>query len=122
MFSHAAPVLPVDNAVASAEFYRDQLGFQIEFMHGDPPYYAIVSRDNAVTIHFSEREDTSKKIHPCSVYIFVNDVEAVYEEYKSKGMKMFSPPEDQDYGMREFELRDLNGHFLVFGQELVIPE
>jgi uncharacterized protein YecE (DUF72 family) len=105
MFSHAAPVLPVDNAVASAEFYRDQLGFQIEFMHGDPPYYAIVSRDNAVTIHFSEREDTSKKIHPCSVYIFVNDVEAVYEEYKSKGMKMFSPPEDQDTRARHTRMK-----------------
>jgi uncharacterized glyoxalase superfamily protein PhnB len=120
LFSHAAPILAVDNAVETATYYKDKLGFTIEFLYGDPPYFAIVSRDDAVSIHLSEREDTSTKIPPSSVYIFVDDVDAVYAEYKAKGLKIFAAPEDQDYGMREFELSDLNGHFLIFGQALAV--
>lgn len=117
-FLKCASVLPVDDAVATAEFYRDTLGFEIAFTWGDPPYYAIVARGDGVGIHLSEREDTSRRIQPCSVYIFVDDVDAVYEEYKTNGLEMFAPPEDQEYGMREFEVRDMNGHFLTFGQRL----
>src|SRR6185437_3843486 len=43
----AIPVLYVSDAQASAAFYRDQLGFAIEFLHGQPPFYASVSRDEA---------------------------------------------------------------------------
>jgi uncharacterized glyoxalase superfamily protein PhnB len=117
LFAHAAAVLPVDNVVTTAEFYRDKFGFDLVYMRGDPPYYAIMRRAG-VGIHFSEREDTRTKIQPISVYIYVSDVDAVYEKCQSKGLEMFLPPEDQEYGMREFEVSDLNGHFLVFGQEL----
>ena len=118
LFLTSASVLPVDNALETAKFYRDKLGFEIAFAWGEPPHYAIVTRDESVGIHFSEREDTSIKMQPCNVYIFVEDVGAVYEEYKSKGLEIFAPPEDQDHGMREFEVQDMNGHFLTFGQEL----
>ena len=109
-------MLTVDNATETAEYYQDKLGFTISFLWGEPPYYAIVGRDDIVSLHFSEREDTTKPIAPSHVYVFVADVNAVYEEYKAKGLKIFSPPEDQEYGMREFEIVDPNGHFLTFGQ------
>jgi uncharacterized glyoxalase superfamily protein PhnB len=116
-FRFAAPVFPVDDATETAEFYRTTLGFSIERLYGDPPYYAIVSRDG-VEIHLSEREDTSTPIERCAVYIYVDDADALYEEFAGKGLKMFAPPEDQDNGMREFELTDNSGHFLMFGQRI----
>jgi uncharacterized glyoxalase superfamily protein PhnB len=117
MFSHAVPVLPVDNLRATIEFYEKTLGFGTSFVHGDPPYYGIVRRGEGASVHFSEREDTSKPIVPCTVYVFVTDVDAVYKEFNDRGIDIFLPPEDQQYGMREFELADNNGHFLIFGQE-----
>jgi len=116
-FIHAAPVLPVDDINETIRFYRETLGFAVDFVYGDPPYYAIARRGEMVTVHFSEREDTSKPITPCNVYIFVEDVDALYSEYSERGIEMFSGPETQEWGMREFELPDLNGHFLTFGQE-----
>jgi uncharacterized glyoxalase superfamily protein PhnB len=113
----AAPVLPVDNAAQTAEYYRVTLGFTIERLEGDPPYYAIVQRDG-VLVHLSEREDTSKPIERCSAYIYVSDADALYEEYRRIGIEMFAPPENQDNEMREFELSDMNGHFLTFGQKI----
>src|SRR5262245_39498990 len=44
----AIPVIFVRNVTASAHFYRDKLGFQIDFLHGLPPFYGAVSRDGAV--------------------------------------------------------------------------
>ena len=86
------------------------------FKWGKPPYYAIVKRGEAVSVHLSEREDTREKIQPRSIYVFVSDVDALYREYESGGLEMFSPPTDYEYGMREFEVRDNSGHFLTFGQ------
>jgi catechol 2,3-dioxygenase-like lactoylglutathione lyase family enzyme len=107
--------LTVDDAQKTTEFYRDVLGFQIERSLGNPPYYVVVRRDG-VAIHFSEREDVTVKIQPCHVYVLVSDVDAVYQELDSKGVRLFSPPENSDHGMREFEATDPNGHFLTFGQ------
>jgi catechol 2,3-dioxygenase-like lactoylglutathione lyase family enzyme len=32
---------------ASCDFYTDKLGFAVDFVYGDPPFYAQVTRDNA---------------------------------------------------------------------------
>lgn len=116
LFEDVSPVLPVDDLGAALAFYRDRLGFDDSFQWGEPPYYAIVKRGQGVSIHLSEREDMSVEIQPRVVYVFVSDVDAVYEEYHARGLEMFSPPTNQDYGMREFEVRDNSGHFLIFGQ------
>lgn len=118
VFLNSSTVLPVDDVLKTAEFYRDKLGFEIAFLDDDPPNYAIVTRGDGVGIHFSQREDTSTKIHPCNIYIFVEGIDAVYAEYEAKGIEIFAPPADHDHGMREFELRDIDGHFLTFGQEI----
>lgn len=115
-FLRCASVLPVDNLVETIQFYREKLGFETSLTYGNPPHYAIVRRGEGASVHLSEREDSTESIHPCSLYIFVTHVDAVYAEYNAKGLRIFAPPEDTQYGMREFELSDLNGHFLTFGQ------
>ena len=115
LFMDSAAVLPVDNLAAALEFYEEKLGFKAVYTYGEPPHYAILIR-NDVSIHLTEREDTSTKIQPHSVYVYVTNVDAIYKEYKSNKIEMFSPPEDQDYGMREFEVADNSGHFLRFGE------
>jgi hypothetical protein len=43
----ALPVVFVSNVQTSAAFFRDKLGFAIDFLHGHPPFYASVSRGAA---------------------------------------------------------------------------
>src|SRR5262245_42294371 len=45
--ARAIPVVFVADVQASAAFYRDSLGFSIDFLHGEPPFYGSVSRDDA---------------------------------------------------------------------------
>lgn len=110
-------MFPVDNVAETSEHYQKTLGFKVTLFYGNPPYYAVVERDG-VEIHLSEREDTSTPLERCAVYIYVDDADALYAEFEAKGVEMFSPPENQDNGMREFELTDNSGHYLMFGQRL----
>jgi hypothetical protein len=41
------PVVFVSDVRVAAEFYRDQLGFAIDFLHGYPAFYGSVTRDEA---------------------------------------------------------------------------
>lgn len=112
----ASAVLAADNLQDTLDWYAEKLGFSAKFTWGDPAFFAIVQRDR-VAIHLSEREDTSKPIAPATLYIFCADVDALYAEYHNNEVEIFQPPQDMEYGMREIDVRDVNGHFLTFGQE-----
>jgi len=46
-FLGVVPILFVRDVTKAAAFYVDRLGFQIDFLHGNPPFYASVSRDRS---------------------------------------------------------------------------
>jgi uncharacterized glyoxalase superfamily protein PhnB len=110
-FVQGAPVLHVRDVAAAAAFYRDLLGFTWDF--GDESY-AVVWRDNAA-IHF-----VRDVVDPTGVHLFhwVKDVDAYYREVVKRGAEVSDKPSDQTYGIREFELRDVNGVRVVFGQDI----
>ncbi len=112
----AAPVFVAKDVVKSAEYYRDVLGFKIEFLYGNPPFYAGVERDG-VLIHLQAARETKRQPGHSSLYVFVTEVDALYEELKAKGAKILKPPQDYAYGMRDFDIDDLDGNHLGFGQE-----
>ncbi len=118
LFSHCANILPVKDIVRSIEFYKDKLGFEVNFTWNDPVEYAVLKRGD-VGIHLSQREGCSDEQPTRSaIYIFVYDVDAVYEEFLARKIELPSPPVDQVYRMREFEVRDPDGHMLTFGKGL----
>jgi uncharacterized glyoxalase superfamily protein PhnB len=45
----------------------------------------------------------------------LGDVDAVYAELAARGARIVKPPQDYDYGMRDFDLIDLDGNQLTFG-------
>src|SRR5271154_7074327 len=47
IFNSIEAQLYVANIKISCDFYTNKLGFAVEFIYGDPPYYAQVFRDNA---------------------------------------------------------------------------
>jgi uncharacterized glyoxalase superfamily protein PhnB len=52
-----------------------------------------------------------------AVNVFVADVDALYHEFKSRGARILSEPKDYPYGMRDFDVNDLDGNQLCFGME-----
>lgn len=116
LFSHSSIILPITNVQQTAEYYRDVLGFSIEFLWEDPPSYAVLKRDDAVGIHLSKTDKPLEKERLPRLYIFVHDADAVYNEYVEAGAKIDEPIGDTDYQMREFVIEDLNGYKIVIGK------
>lgn len=53
-----------------------------------------------------------------SLFVFVNDVDAVYAEYLKAGANITRELNDREYGIRDFDVTDPNGFILVFGKNI----
>jgi uncharacterized glyoxalase superfamily protein PhnB len=111
----AATLFVVQDVLRSVEHYRDVLGFRVEFMYGDPTFYAGVERDK-VTIHLQAASETKRQPGHGAINVFVTGVDALYQEMKSKGARTTEEPADRRYGMRDFDINDLDGNQLSFGE------
>ena len=121
-----APYFIVDDVVATANFYRDKLGFHFERFWGEPPCFTIMTR-NGAAIMLSQFEQAGL-MRPNSIadpergawdaYIWIDNADALYAEFGEKDVMVTQPICDQEYGCREFTIRDCNGYTLGFGQNL----
>jgi uncharacterized glyoxalase superfamily protein PhnB len=106
----------VQDVVQSVAHYRDVLGFHVEFVYGEPTFYAGVARDG-VTIHLQAATQTKRHPGCGGVNVFVPDVDALFAELRARGARTLNEPKDYPYGMRDFDVNDLDGNHLCFGTE-----
>jgi uncharacterized glyoxalase superfamily protein PhnB len=120
-----APVLLVRDIVASVEFWRERVGFETDMVHGDPPNFAMPTRDG-VTVMLAEAPAGSdppvpnwRVLDKCNqVYVWVDDANALYDELRGRGAPIDFSIYDTPWGTREFGIQDLDGHDIAFGQVL----
>jgi catechol 2,3-dioxygenase-like lactoylglutathione lyase family enzyme len=112
----AATGFVVRDVLRSVEYFRDALGFHTEFTYGEPTFYAGVERDGVI-IHLQAASETKRQPGHGAVNVFVTDVEALYRELTSRGARTLNEPKDYPYGMRDFDVHDLDGNHLCFGME-----
>jgi len=120
----SASVLLVRDLVGAAHYYRDRLGFRFDRFWGEPPNFVILFRDDcrlmlhlaphghAIVPHWRVSEGM------WNVYFWVDDADALFEEFKERGAKIDYQIHDKPYGIREFGIQDLDGHDLGFGSPI----
>ena len=110
-FSRAVPQLPVANVTTATEFYRDVLGFKIDWTWGENNY-GSVSRDDAVFYLCAAKQP----IAPVTCIINVPAVDPLCAGWRARGAKIVSEPEDKPWNVREFTVEDNNGHLFRVSQ------
>ena len=119
-----APFFLVTDVVRAAEFYRDRLGFTIRgYFFEDPPVFAMVGRDDQtvmLSLMTAARGGSNRnhKDDALDAYIWVDDVDALYAELQQRQADIVSPPQLRIYGMKELEVRDLDGYVICFGEDV----
>ena len=121
-----APCFLVDDVVRTANYYRDQLGFRYDRFWGDPPGFCMVKRSGVVLM--LSQTPGSGGVRPnrltdpagetWDAYVWIEDVDGLREEYRSKGVNVTREVCDQPYGCRDFDVEDCNGYRLCFGQDI----
>jgi predicted enzyme related to lactoylglutathione lyase len=121
-----APYFIVDDVVATANYYRDKLGFRYERFWGEPPCFAIVQRcgihimlsQMATSGHMRPNISVDPEGSPWDAYIWVDNADALYEEFRRNGVRIVRPICDHPYGCRDFDIQDSNGYTLCFGHTI----
>lgn len=119
--NEAVPILFVRDVTTAAAFYEQKLGFQIDFLYGDPPFYGAVSRDRArLHLRFVERpnfqELAAREESLILATIEVGDVAALFQEFEERGADLPQPLVRQPWGGLDFHVRDPDGNVLSFVQ------
>ena len=128
--SAAIPILFVRNVADAARFYQDLVGFDIDFLHGNPPFYGSVFRDDAClhlrlvgAPNFAElaRHEPSLIL----ATIEVSDVKAMFTELSGRGVPIAQKLTTHPWGGTDFHVRDPDGNvisFVQFRTGLAVPD
>ena len=109
-FHHASPILRVNNLAASIRYFRDVLGFSLDWH--DPSQFASVTRGDA-NLMLTEGGQGNP---PAWVWIGVGDTQALCSEYQSRGARIRMDPTNFPWGL-EMHVEDLDGNVMRFGSE-----
>jgi len=112
----------VANIKSSCDFYTNKLGFAVEFMYGDPPYYGQVVRDNArlnLRLVFEPVfvADVRKREHLLSASITVataNEIKQLFLSYQAAGVSFHQALKKEPWGARTFVVSDPDENLILF--------
>ena len=155
-FHGVQPVLPVADAARAARYFTEVLGFELDFIAGEPPSYARVKHvppsaaaAATATATADAEVDTAhraavgaRRVDPESgergrgdaVYIRLwqvnarearpwrgeivihvgHDLDGLHQVYRQRGVEIVEAPLSQPWGLREFAIREPDGHVLRF--------
>lgn len=112
-------VLAVPDLERNVSYFRDALGFRVEWPEG--PDWQLVSR-GGVRIMMGHCPNamapSATGDHSYFGYLSVDNADALHDEFVSKGAIILAPPADKPHGMREFLVGTPDGHRMMFGQDL----
>lgn len=113
------------DVAAAVAFYVDELGFKQTGSWSEedaPPIWSEVARDGpkgtARIWFFSHNIETRPgPMLSGLIYLFVDDVDAEAERLRGRIAFQWGP-ENQEYGLRELGIEDLNGYLLCLAQDI----
>jgi uncharacterized glyoxalase superfamily protein PhnB len=112
-FLKCVPHLPVNNLRATLDYYREILGFTDEWTFNEKD--GGISRDE-LRMLFAEdpafTADMNNKHRRLPLLWFVDDVENIYSEFKSRNIELADELKLHPYGLREFAFIDINGYYI----------
>ncbi len=117
----ASAILQVSNLNEAIRFYTETLGFEEEFVFGDPPYYAGVKIGDVI-IHLNTGKENETRKGMGSVYVFCDEVDEYYKSIEEKEVEITSKLDTWPYDMRDFQVKDNDGNLLCFGCPVEIEE
>jgi catechol 2,3-dioxygenase-like lactoylglutathione lyase family enzyme len=111
-------VLAVKDLAKSAEYYEKQLGLKT---HWTVPGWHFLIRENFMVMLGECADDRSAfetDNHSYFAYIDMENIDDLYHEYLFKEVEILSELADKPWGQREFSVRTIDGHRIMFGESI----
>lgn len=125
MMKAIVPILFVHD-VAAAAWYGDKLGFAVDFLHGNPPFYGSESRDGlCLHLRFVHQPNFAELAAREASLIFatieVSNINALFEEFSARDVEFAQKLFKQAWGGTDFHVGDPDGNVISFVQYRSAP-
>jgi catechol 2,3-dioxygenase-like lactoylglutathione lyase family enzyme len=122
IFTSVAAHLYVRDLKASTDFFTTKLGFTIDFVYGDPPFYGQVSRDNArlALRHMDESffaEDIRQREGLLSASITLasaEEIKQLFLAWQAADVPLAQSLRNEPWRAKTFIVKDPDGNLILF--------
>ena len=119
MQKKVVPMFHVPDVRRTVDWYRD-IGFDVTVTYDDHSgglSFAMVSFGAGEVMFSSGGRLSSHPRREVDLYAYTADVDNLYDQIKGR-VEIVEGPHNMFYGMREIIVRDLNGFWITFGQQI----
>jgi predicted lactoylglutathione lyase len=117
-FPQAVPEIPVTDINTAAAYYRDHLGFSVDWGGGDGGIAGISKGSCRMFLTNRAFREEHGNAAPVLIWLNLNskqEVEDLHKEWSRSLARIVSPPESKPWKLHEFTVADLDGNlFRVF--------
>ena len=122
VFTSIEPQLYVANVQRSCDFYTERLGFAIEFVYGEPPFYGQVSRNHArLNLRLVSGpvflKDVRKREGLLSASITVasaSEIKQLFLDYQAAEVPFHQTLKREPWGSKTFIVSDPDDNLVLF--------
>jgi catechol 2,3-dioxygenase-like lactoylglutathione lyase family enzyme len=122
VLTSTAAQLFVADVQAACDFYTAKLGFTVDFVYGNPPFYGQVTRDQAKLALRLVCEpvfagDVREREHLLSASITVataEEIKQLFLNYQDAGVRFGQTLKKEPWGARTFIVIDPDGNLILF--------
>jgi uncharacterized glyoxalase superfamily protein PhnB len=113
------PVLQVADMNKALAYYQ-ALGFEVDFIAGDPPAHARVSsgdREGPTAVRLRLVPLATSSARPGRGYYWIHvgrDLDGLFAKFQAAGVEIAAPPTDQPWGLRDFRVFDGDDNLFVY--------
>ncbi len=114
--------LYVSDIRISCAFYTTRLGFSVSFVHGDPPGYAQVIRDQARLnlravdgpVFAGDIREREQLLSATLTVASSSELEELYSHYRAADVRFSQEMRSEPWGARTFIVEDPDGNLILF--------
>jgi catechol 2,3-dioxygenase-like lactoylglutathione lyase family enzyme len=125
-FPAAVPEIPVTDLDTALEYYRNRLGFNVDWADPEGGGIAGISRGNCrlflTNAAFREPYGNSGPVLIWLNFDSREAVDALYQSWRGNQATIVSPPESKPWGLHELTAADPDGNLLRVFYDFATPE
>ena len=117
------PMIHVPDVRRTVDWYRD-IGFEVTVAYDDNAgrlSFAMVSFGAGEVMFSSGGRPSAHHRREVDLYAYTEDVDGLYDRLKDR-VEVIEGPHNMFYGMREVIIRDVNGFWITFGEQVPADE
>jgi catechol 2,3-dioxygenase-like lactoylglutathione lyase family enzyme len=121
VLTSTAAQLFVADIKSSCDFYTQKLGFAVDFVYGEPPYYGQVSRDHALLALrlvcepvFTEVREREQLLSASLTVATADEIKQLFLSYQAAGVRFQQSLRKEPWGATTFVVMDPDGNLILF--------